>query len=88
MMGSAAAEVLTSMYGENFRMTDYSHRGLSAFTTKPREFTSFKEMSKENALSRILMGVHYRFDCEEGLRLGELIGQQVVALKLEEKLSE
>jgi hypothetical protein len=32
-------------------------------------------MAEENALSRIFIGVHYRMDCEEGIRLGTLIGR-------------
>ncbi len=88
MMGAAAANVLATMYGDNYKLMDCSHQGLSAFATKPRTFKSFEEMSRENALSRMLMGVHYRMDCEEGLRLGELIGQKVASLKLEEQLSQ
>ncbi|MDQ3017821.1 MAG: hypothetical protein M3R25_14005 [Bacteroidota bacterium] len=45
-------------------------------------------MSKENALSRMLLGVHFRMDCEEGLRLGELIGAQVAGVQLENKLKQ
>lgn len=39
-------------------------------------------MAEENALSRLFIGVHYRMDCEEGLRLGYLIGEQVSAFKV------
>ena len=88
MMGAAAARVLTNMYGENYKMMDYSHQGLTEFTTKARGFKSFEEMSNENALSRILMGVHYRMDCEEGLRLGDMIGNEIVLLELEKKLTQ
>jgi hypothetical protein len=34
-------------------------------------------MAIENAFSRVLMGVHYKNDCEEGLRLGFEIGNLV-----------
>ena len=88
MMGAAAAEVLTALYGSPFELTDKSHQGLEDFSVKPRCFTSFEEMARENALSRMLLGVHWRMDCEEGLRLGELIGQEVNQLQLEEKLTE
>ena len=46
------------------------------FMVKPRTFNSFDEMSKENAISRVFLGVRWRFDCEEGLRLGDLIGEK------------
>jgi hypothetical protein len=86
MLGAAVADVLASLYGSDYKLMDCSHKGLPAFSTKPRAFNSFEEMSRENALSRMLMGVHYRMDCEEGLRLGELIGQRVADLKLENQL--
>ena len=88
IMGAAAATVLSNLYGENYKLEDRSHDGLRDFKTNPRTFKSFKEMSEENALSRILMGVHYRMDCEEGLRLGDLIGQEIIKVKLEEKLTQ
>ena len=88
MMGAAAAKVLTDLYGNDYTMTDRSHEGLADFVTKTREFKSFEDMAKENALSRILLGVHYRMDCEEGLRLGELIGAEVSAITLETKLAQ
>ncbi len=69
-MGAAVAEVLTSLYGHEYKITDNSHKGLQDFSVKPRRFTSFEQMAKENALSRIMLGVHWRMDAEEGLRLG------------------
>lgn len=77
MMGAAAAEVLTQLYGSRYELTDKSHEGRQEFRSRPRHFHSFREMSLENSLSRILLGVHFRMDCEEGLRLGTLIGEAV-----------
>lgn len=88
MMGSAAAEILEKMYGENYCIVDQSHEDLRDFETKPREFKSFGEMAKENALSRIYLGVHFRVDCEEGMRLGELIGARIADIQLENKLTQ
>ena len=88
MMGAAAAVVLTNLYGDQYAMMDKSHEGLRDFEMRPRAFKSFEEMSRENALSRMLLGVHFRMDCEEGLRLGNLIGSDVVNLKLEKKLQQ
>jgi len=85
MMGAAAAEVLTDLYGEQYQLVDNSHKGLRDFATKPREFKSFEEMARENALSRIFLGVHWRMDCEEGLRIGELIGEEVSQMEVEKK---
>lgn len=88
MMGAAAARILTQMYGENYKLKDQSHKDLPEFSTNPREFKSFRDMSEENALSRIFMGVHYRMDCEEGLRLGDMIGNEINRLELEKKLTQ
>lgn len=88
MMGAATAEVLSAMYGSTYKMTDKSHIGRVDFAVKPRSFNSFDQMAKENALSRILLGVHWRMDAEEGLRLGALIGKQVSQLEIENKLTE
>jgi len=41
---------------------------------KERSYNSFREMAHENAYSRMLMGVHYKQDCDEGLRLGYEVG--------------
>ena len=88
MMGAAAAIVLADLYGEKYSLVDRSHAELDEFDAKPRQFKSFDEMARENALSRIFLGVHWRMDCEEGLRLGDLIGEEVSKLKLEEKLTQ
>ena len=88
MLGAATAAVLTSLYGSNYKMMDCSHEGNENFGVKPREFNTFEEMAKETAMSRLLVGVHFRMDCEEGLRLGSLIGNEVTQIVLENKLTE
>lgn len=88
MMGAAAAEVLCTMYGDTFKLDDKSHAMVPEFGIKPRCFNSFRDMARENALSRILIGVHWRMDAEEGLRLGALIGKEVNQMQVEKKLTE
>lgn len=88
MIGAAVAAVLTELYGNHYKMMDCSHEGIENFTAKPREFNSFEEMAKESAMSRLLIGVHWRMDGEEGLRLGTLIGNDINHLVLENKLTE
>lgn len=78
--GAAAAEALVSIFGANYAMTDRCHENRSDFNGKPRTFQSIYDMALENALSRIYLGVHWRMDCEEGLRLGYQIGRRVNAL--------
>lgn len=67
---SAAAGVFIDAFGNNINFTDRSHEGRSEFRGTPRQFNSFEEMAKENAFSRIPLGVHIDMDCAEGLRLG------------------
>ncbi|GAB4000324.1 hypothetical protein GCM10028807_52960 [Spirosoma daeguense] len=75
--GAVAAEVLTDIYGANYAMTDRCHEGRTEFKGSPRTFNNFYEMAQENAYSRVVLGVHYRMDCEEGLRMGYAIGRKV-----------
>ena len=78
--GAAAAEALVSVFGANYTLTDRCHEGRADFQGKPRTFDSFYDMAQENAFSRIYLGVHWRMDCEEGLRHGYAIGRRVNAL--------
>lgn len=82
IFGSAAAEVLSTMIDPHFAMADRTHEGRKEFIGKARSFNSFEEMAQENAYSRVLLGVHFRMDCEEGLRLGKIVGQKVAAMSL------
>ncbi len=76
---SAAATVFAELFGDKTTLTDVSHKGRKEFNGEPRTFHSFSEMARENAFSRLAMGVHFRMDCEEGLRLGQIVGKEVVA---------
>lgn len=75
--GGAAAAALTDIYGANYALTDNCHLGRTEFIGKPRSFKSFDAMADENAYSRIPLGVHFRMDCEEGLRMGYVAGAAV-----------
>ncbi len=78
--GAAAAEVFTEFFGHNFTFTDRTHEGRTEFMGMPRQFTSFNDMAVENAVSRIYLGVHFRIDADEGLRLGRVAGRSVLDL--------
>ncbi len=75
--GAAAAEVLSHIFGYSYSMTDRSHDGRTEFLGMPRSFDTFYQMAEENAASRIPLGVHFRMDAEEGLRLGYKVGRKV-----------
>lgn len=76
-MGAAGAEALASIFGYSYAMTDRCHENRTEFEGTPRSFPSFGEMALENAWSRVPLGVHYRMDCEEGVRYGKEIGRRV-----------
>ena len=75
--GAAAAEALSYIYGYDYAMTDLSHNGRTEFLGMPRSFSTFYEMAEENAYSRLPLGVHFRMDAEEGVRLGYQVGRKV-----------
>lgn len=84
--GGAGGKILSSFFEYNaehpggYTFTDLCHQGRTEFLGTPRTFTSFSEMAIEDAYSRIPLGVHFRMDCEEGLRLGELAAHRVLEL--------
>ncbi len=78
--GASAAEVLEETFGSHFPMVDRTHEGRTEFLGTPREFNSFNDMAVENAISRIYLGVHFRIDADEGLRLGRVAGRSVLDL--------
>ena len=40
-----------------------------------RSFTSFSQAGMEAAMSRVYLGIHFRYDSEEGYTLGAKIGE-------------
>ena len=88
--GGAGAVILSSFFeytDENpglYVFTDNCHEHRPEFAGIPRTFSSFNDMAEEIAYSRILLGVNFRMDCEEGLRLGERAAQRVLELPWKE----
>ncbi len=84
--GGAGAKILSSFFEYSdshpgtYTFTDLCHKDRVEFIGTPRTFNSFKEMGDEDAYSRIQLGVHYRMDCVEGVRMGELAAQRVLDL--------
>ncbi|MFN7118114.1 MAG: vanadium-dependent haloperoxidase [Saprospiraceae bacterium] len=76
VLGNAAATVLTKLLGDQVAITLESNTALPDFKT--RTFTSFYQAADENAESRVLAGIHFRFSCEEGQAMGNTIGKWVV----------
>lgn len=78
-VSGAAAEVLTSMFGDNVEFIDHTN---DSPTMDPRGFTSFRQMAEEAALSRLYGGIHYRNSNNNALIAGRQIGQNVVSIRL------
>lgn len=74
---SAAAEVLTDLFGADYAFTDRSHEGRTEFNGTPRSFPDFYTMALENAYSRVPLGVHFFMDSDAGTALGFKVGKRI-----------
>lgn len=77
VISTASAEMLTYLFGEDFRFTDTSEE---YFGLEPRSFNSFREACNEAAISRLYGGIHYRDACEDGQDQGRNIGKYIVSV--------
>jgi PAP2 superfamily len=75
-LGNAAATVLAMILGDNTSFTMSSPTAVPADAT--RTFSSFSQAADENASSRVMAGIHFRFSCEAGQELGNQIGKWTV----------
>ena len=72
---SAAAEALTSVYGDNFAYTDTSEL---EFGIKSRSYKSFRDAAEENNWGRFYGGIHFHHSCIVSTEFGKRVGQLVV----------
>ena len=82
IQASAAATVLTDLYGEPFEFTDSAHAGRKRDELRNadfvvRHFDSFWEVAEETANSRFYGGIHTPQDNTAGLEKGKEIGRNV-----------
>lgn len=75
-VSSSAAEVLTSLFGDNQAYTDETEK---EYGLPVRSFKSFREAALEASISRVYAGIHYRSDCNKGNEQGAKVGQFVVS---------
>jgi hypothetical protein len=86
--GGAAAQVFQRFFGTDLISFETCSLTLPAGSTcndassVTRSFTSFSQAAEENALSRILVGFHFRNAVEQGVEYGRLIGDRAVDLFL------
>ncbi|KYF83700.1 chloroperoxidase [Sorangium cellulosum] len=85
-LGAAMFEVLTRYYGTNhvpFCVVSDEYNGRTTDArgnVRPRLrrcYSGFRQAAHEVAISRIYLGVHWRFDAENGLRQGRAVGDAV-----------
>ncbi len=72
----AASEILSQLFGYNYKITDNSHADKIEFFGMPRS-GFFNSLALESSFSRVILGMNYRIDVEEGQRYGELIGRKI-----------
>ena len=72
---SAAAEALTSVFGDNLAYTDTSEL---EFGIKSRSFKSFRAAAEENNWARFYGGIHFHNSCIVSTEYGKKIGALVV----------
>ena len=78
---AAAAAVLASALGGD--QAGFSFKSGKPFEGITRSFTSFSQAARESADSRVYAGIHFRSACEDGLALGQKIGQRVAKVYLQ-----
>lgn len=76
VVSGAAAESLTSIFGDNFAFDDDTE---VPYGLPIRSFTSFRTAAEEAAISRMYGGIHYRAAVDIGLNQGKDLGKYVVA---------
>ena len=72
-VSSAAAEILTSLFGRHYAFTS----ARMACRASPGRTRSFDAAAAEAGQSRIYGGIHFQFDNQAGLATGHALGQFV-----------
>jgi hypothetical protein len=81
VQSSAAATVLTSLFGDGYHFVDHTHDSLGL---APRAYSSFQTAAEEAAISRLYGGIHYRSAIEQGLVQGRCVASKVLGLKFQQ----
>lgn len=74
-ISSAAAEALTSVFGDNFSYTDSTEL---EFGIPNRSFSSFRAAAEENNWARFYGGIHFHNSCIVSTDYGQRVGKLVV----------
>jgi hypothetical protein len=73
--GGAMAEVMTALFGDNYKFTlnTYENLGMA-----PRPYNSFRDMVDDIGKSRVYAGIHYTYSCTEGNKQGARIAANIL----------
>lgn len=71
---AASSVILTRLFGSNFQF----QAGSDDMPGLTRSFTSFANAANEAADSRVVGGIHFRFDNDAGLNSGRALGEFIV----------
>ena len=75
VVSTVAAELLTSIFGDNYSLVDSTHVKIGL---EPRMIHSFREAALEASMSRIYGGIHYRFAIEGGISQGQCVSKKIL----------
>ncbi|WP_337044068.1 vanadium-dependent haloperoxidase [Emticicia sp. 17c] len=73
---AAAAEILTSIFGDNYAFTDNTYTGV----LPNRSFKSFEEYTNEVTIAQLFSGTNYRMASENGQKNGREIAKNILKL--------
>lgn len=76
-VSAAAAESLTSVFGDNVAYTDTSEL---EFGIKSRSFKSIRAAAAETAMSRFYGGIHFHNSCMVSAGYGKAVGSYIVSM--------
>ncbi len=74
-LAGAVAVVFTSMFGDNYHLTNNTY----SFLNMPdQHYTSFYDMADQIGKSRVYAGIHYTTSCVEGNTLGQKVARNIL----------
>lgn len=82
VQSGALAEIMTSLFGEEYKFSDRTHENRNDIDGSPRSYNNFYEMAQEAAISRLYGGIHFKEAIELGLEQGYQIGKNVNKINL------
>lgn len=75
-MAGAITEVLTSLYGNDYYITDHTYDYIGML---PRSYSSFKAMAQEAGDSKFYGGIHYKLSVDAGLWQGREVAKNILS---------